>query len=67
VADEKLTDNLLRGVSAIADYVGESPRQTYHLLETGQLPGFKMPNGRIWHAHKATLRKHYERLEANQR
>jgi hypothetical protein len=63
VADEKLANDLLRGVPAIADYVGETTRQTYHLLETGKLPGFKMPDGRIWHAHKSTLKNHYRRLE----
>jgi hypothetical protein len=63
MADDKLANDLLRGVPAIAEYLGESPRQTYALLETGQLPGFKMPNGRT-HARKTTLNEHYARLEA---
>ena len=61
---DKLANDLLRGVPAIAEYLGESPRQTYALLETGRLPGFKMPNGRTWHARKTTLNEHYRRLEA---
>ena len=65
MADEKLANELLRGVPAIADYVGETPRQTYHLLETGQLPGFKMPRGNVWHARKSTLNEHYRRLEGS--
>ena len=65
MADDRLANDLLRGVPAIAEYVGESQRQTYALLETGRLPGFKMPNGRTWHARKTTLIKHYERLESN--
>jgi hypothetical protein len=65
MAEEKLANDILRGCPAIADYIGESPRQTYHLLETGQLPGFKMPNGREWRARKSTLNRHYEHLDNN--
>ena len=65
MADEKLANDLLRGVPAIAEYVGVSPRQTYALLETGRLPGFKMPKGNVWHARKSTLNEHYRRLEGN--
>jgi hypothetical protein len=39
---ERLADDLLRGVPAIADFIGESPRQTYDLLEAGRVPGFKL-------------------------
>lgn len=60
---DKLADDLLRGVPAIADYTGESPRQTYDLLERGRLPGFKTPGGRVWHAFKSTLDEHYRRLD----
>jgi hypothetical protein len=67
LSEEKLADEILKGCPAIADYIGESPRQTYHLLETGQLPGFKMPNGREWRARKSTLNRHYERLDSNWR
>ena len=68
MADDKLANDILRGVPAIADYTGENQRQTYHLLETGKLPGFKMPGGQIWHARKSTLKRHYERLDSgNQR
>jgi hypothetical protein len=61
----KLADDLLRGAPAIADEIGESLRQTYDLLEKGRLPGFKV-GGRVWHARKSTLRKHYEQLESEQ-
>jgi hypothetical protein len=60
---DKLANELLRGVPAIADYVGETPRQTYDLLETGRLPGFKTPGGRVWHAFKSTIDEHYRRLD----
>jgi hypothetical protein len=65
MADEKLASDILRGVPAISDYLGEKPKQTYRLLETGRLPGFKMPDSNIWHARKSTLKRHYERLDSN--
>jgi len=62
---ERLADDLLLGVPAIADFIGESPRQTYDLLEAGRVPGFKLGGGRIWYASKARLKHHYARLAAN--
>jgi hypothetical protein len=61
--ERKLADELLRGVPAIAKYVGETPRQTYEMLEDGRMPGFKTPGGRIWHAFKSTIDEHYRRLD----
>jgi len=61
-ANERLADDLMRGVPAIADFIGERRRQTYDLLENGKLPGFKLPDGRIWHAFKSKIRRHYEKL-----
>jgi hypothetical protein len=54
-------DFVYEGVAAIAAYVGKTERQTYHLLETGQLPGFKM--GERWHLRPARYRQHIEELE----
>jgi hypothetical protein len=65
MADEKLANDILRGVPAISDYVGEKPKQTYRLLETGRLPGFKMPDSSIWHARKSTLDRHYQYLDSS--
>jgi hypothetical protein len=65
MANERLADDLLRGVPAIADFIGESPRQTYDLLEAGRVPAFKLGGGRIWYASKARLKHHYARLAAN--
>jgi hypothetical protein len=62
---ERVADDLLRGVPAIAEFIGESPRQTYDLLEAGRVPGFKLGGGRIWYASKARLKHHYARLGAN--
>jgi hypothetical protein len=63
---ERLADDLLRGVPAIADFIGESPRQTYDLLEAGRVPGFKLGGGRIWYASKARLKRYYEGLAADE-
>jgi len=65
VSEEKIANDILKGCPAIADYIGETERWTYHLLETKQLPAFKMPNGREWRARKSTLKRHYERLDSN--
>jgi hypothetical protein len=61
--ERRLADELLRGVPAIAEYTGDSPRQIYELLEAGRLPGFKTPGGRVWHAFKSTIDEHYRRLD----
>ena len=33
-----LSNDLLSGAKAAADYIGESPRAVYHLVENGHLP-----------------------------
>lgn len=48
-----LADDLLDGVSEIAQFFGKAERPMYHLLETGAVAGaFKM--GRRWHLRKST-------------
>ncbi|WP_424361415.1 hypothetical protein [Methylocystis parvus] len=57
-----LKDDLLRGAKEIADFLGVSERQGFHLCATGQLPGvFKL--GRIWHARRSTLIEELRRRE----
>ena len=56
-----LKDDVLRGVREIAGFRGEKPRRTYHLLETGQIPGFK--EGGFWNSRKSTQLAHVERRE----
>ena len=46
--------DLLRGAQAIADYINRPYRQTVYLLETKQLPGWKL--GQQWHSTKPKLR-----------
>jgi excisionase family DNA binding protein len=62
MADD-LANDLIGGVPAIAAFLGFSQRQTYHLLEKGKLPAFKIGD-RKWQARKSTLRRHIENLEA---
>jgi hypothetical protein len=46
--ESRVADDLLRGVPAIAEFIGETRRQTYELLERGWVPGFKLGGGQIW-------------------
>jgi hypothetical protein len=45
---------LLRGAQAIADYSGESYRQTVYKLSTKQIPGWKV--GAVWYSTKPKIR-----------
>jgi hypothetical protein len=54
-----LKDEILRGVKAIAEFIGETPRRVFYLAETGQIPVFK--EGTTWVALKATLIAHYQK------
>ena len=60
----ELADDLLSGVKAIARFTGDSERRVYHLLETGQLPGFKL--GGRWTSRKSTILKRISKLEAGE-
>jgi hypothetical protein len=58
---DTLADNLLRGVKAIAEFRGESPRRMNYLLERGLLPGFKI--GNRWYLRKSKHQAMIEELE----
>jgi hypothetical protein len=58
--NDTLSDDRLEGAAAIAAFWGGSLRQTFHLLETGQLPAGKI--GSKWIASKSALREHYAKL-----
>jgi hypothetical protein len=62
MADNDLAGDLLPGTRKIAKFIGKTERQTYHLLEAGRIPAFKI--GKIWHGRKSTLRRHFDELEA---
>ena len=59
--ETNLSDDLLDGADAIARFTGWSRRRVFHLLETGQLPGFKM--GAKWAARKSKIVDHLAKLE----
>jgi hypothetical protein len=46
VNSTSLSDDLLWGVDAIAEFINRTRRQTFHLIETGQIPAGKT-RGRI--------------------
>jgi hypothetical protein len=54
--DASLADDLLRGVPAIAAFLGENPRRMYYLLEKGLIPAGKV--GASWVGSKRTIRAH---------
>jgi hypothetical protein len=54
---ESLSEDLLWGINAIADEIGRTPRQTFHMAHNGQLPTMKC-GGRIV-ASRAALRRHF--------
>lgn len=60
-----LNDDLLKGVSQIAEFQGESMRRVYYLLERGLLPGFK--RGSIWYARKSSILRDIEQREREAR
>jgi hypothetical protein len=64
MADINPTD-ILRGVPAIAKYLNQSERQTYHQLERGSIPGaFKLKNARIWQLLVSKYRRAIEEMAA---
>lgn len=59
--DNRLADDLIEGVDAIADFLGLPRRRTQHLIDKGQLPGvFRM--GRRICALKSKIRDGIEAL-----
>ena len=59
---DAFASDILEGAAAIAVYIGKTLRQTNYLLETGQLPAFKI--GKAWHMRRSTFQRHIEQLEA---
>ena len=52
--NDNIANISLAGVKAIAAYIGKTERQTFYLLSTGRLPGWKI--GAVWHSTKPKLR-----------
>ncbi len=55
------SDDLLVGADEIGKFLGANTRRAFYLLETRQVPSFKI--GRLWHARRSTLTKFFEEQE----
>jgi hypothetical protein len=62
ITENEIGADTLEGATQIANFLNKTVRQAQHLLETRQLPAFKL--GNIWHMRKSKYRAHIERLEA---
>jgi hypothetical protein len=58
--EETLRDDILKGIEAIAEFIGEDFWRTQRLCTRKAIPAAKM-QGR-WIASKRALRAHYDRL-----
>ena len=58
---DRLADQI-RGVAAIAEFIGEPKRRTQHMVETGAIPCWKI--GGRWYSRKSTLRAFMADLES---
>jgi len=56
-----VNDDILKGCAKIAAHLNDTPRATYHKLESGLLPCFKI--GGTWYARKSTLNSYFDQLE----
>jgi hypothetical protein len=54
--------DLLYGARAIADFLGITPKATYHLVEAKRIPSFKI--GKTICSRRSTLARAIEELEA---
>jgi hypothetical protein len=57
-----LANDKLRGVKAIAEYIGENVRRTFYLVSEGLIPARK--EGGVWISFKSWLDAHYQRPAA---
>jgi hypothetical protein len=58
--DERLGDDLLWGIKGIADFIGKTERQAFHLASTRAIPTGKV--GHIVVASRRRLREHFRAL-----
>jgi hypothetical protein len=57
---ENIAKDRLNGAAAIAGFIGEPLRRTFHLLEQKLIPAGKQ--GGRWVASKSALQEHYAKL-----
>jgi hypothetical protein len=56
----ELSNDRLRGMKSIAEYIGEDERRCYYLATNGLLPGV-FRQGKSWVGLKSVIREGYER------
>jgi hypothetical protein len=56
-----LADDLLDGVPAIAAYLGVDERRAYYLVQSKQIPAFKL--GSKWTARKSSINRQIDAYE----
>jgi hypothetical protein len=61
-SDNSLRDDVLRGVTAISQFIGLDERATYYALQNGFLPARK-ENRKTWVATKSRLRAFYNETD----
>jgi hypothetical protein len=64
VGANTVADDRLRGVTQIAEFIGENYRTTVYLLTTKRIPAGKQ--GKSWLASRQLLREHYARLASGE-
>ena len=62
---ESLRNDVLWGVKALAEEINRTERQTFYLLETGQLPAKKV--GGRWCSTRTTLREFFNPIYIGER
>jgi hypothetical protein len=65
MSGETISGDLLWGVRAISDEIGQTERQVHYQLEHGLLPG-GMQGGR-WVASREVLREHFKQLTSQRK
>lgn len=56
-----IAEDVVAGTADIAVFIGKTVRQTQYLLETRQIPAFKL--GGRWHLRRSRYVAHIEQLE----
>lgn len=64
-----LSSDLLKGVKAIADYLGPdfTPKSVYHLASKAAIPTFRLPGNTTIYARKSELDRHFSSVADPQR
>ena len=59
-----MREDMLTGAAEIAEFLGCNKRRGFYLLESKQIPAFKL--GSIWVARKSSLLAYFDKLEGGE-